>query len=45
MKDGGLCDDSGDDGNSPACSEETWLAGKDEIISFSAGGDPVLFNN
>lgn len=34
MKDGVLCDDSGDDGNSVACSEETWMAGRNEIISF-----------
>lgn len=44
MKDGGLCDDSEDDGNSPACSEETWMAGRDEITSLSAGGGPVLSN-
>lgn len=34
MKAGGLYDDSGDDGNSVARSEETRMAGRNEITSF-----------
>ncbi len=34
--------DSEDYGNLPACSEEMLTVGRDEIISFSAGGGPVF---